>query len=195
MTNQSSTSSPDQQSPRPALQFSLTALFILITVAALVLSTVLGIAQVSGMPISKLATLMFGQLVTTFPTLVIWIVGLTMAVRRLKTHRKPAIMAAIAFGGLIVATFVARATTTALVAGASSGSIDSESLMWAIPVLALIGGGISALCWILILIAILRTYRPPRRSTASACSTGQPGSVFWRPPRRSYAYRRDQRHR
>lgn len=169
MADQSSTSSPNQRSPRPVLQFSLTALFILITVAALVLSTVLGIAQVSGTPTSLLVRRLFGRLITTFPTLAIWIVGLIMAVRRMRTHRKPAIMAAIGFGGLIVATFVMRTTTIALFEGANSGSTGSESLVWAISALAIVAGGISAACWVFILIAIFagRPADPPRASAVS----------------------------
>ncbi len=144
---------------RPALQFSLTALFVLLTVFALILSAFFGIGRLVGMSAMEVLAMGVGQFLTIVPTLIVWVIGLTMSLRRLRTNRKPAILTAVALSGLIVTAFVLRTAQIALIGGLQSGQIDSGVLSWAFAVIGLGSVIVNTGCWILILIAIF-TGRP-----------------------------------
>ncbi|MHC4177868.1 MAG: hypothetical protein ACYSWU_10195, partial [Planctomycetota bacterium] len=83
-------------------QFSLLSLFVIVTVVALILSTYFSVGQLVGMSTVEVLTLGLGRLLFAVPTLLVWIVGLTMAIRRLKQNRLPAILTMIALGGLVL---------------------------------------------------------------------------------------------
>ncbi len=69
-------------------QFSLLSLFVIVTVVALILSTYFSVGQLVGqlvgMSTVEVLTLGLGRLLFAVPTLLVWIVGLTVAIRRLR---------------------------------------------------------------------------------------------------------------
>ena len=154
-------------SNRPALQFSLTALFVLITVAALVLSAVLGVCRLFGMSaVDLLQAGLFQWAIYLLPRWLIWGVGLAMAIRRLSAHRKAATLAAVAFAGLILVSLITSIAQMAVMYAMSSnqmGVTSVGSVFMAIQIVRLV---IDTVCWILILMAIF-TGRPVESSPAA----------------------------
>jgi hypothetical protein len=74
----------------------------------------------------EVLTLGLGRLLFAVPTLLVWIVGLTMAIRRLKRNRLPAILTMIALGGLVLTSFVLQVVQMALIHSLNSGQISHE---------------------------------------------------------------------
>lgn len=147
-------------SNRPALQFSLTALFVLITVSALVLSAVLGACRLFGIStVDLLQAGLFQWAIYLLPRWLIWAVGFAMAIRRLQSHRKMAVLATVAFAGLIASSLFASIAQMAAIHAISSSQISPTSLSWIFAAIQIIHVVIDLVCWILILMAIF-TGRP-----------------------------------
>jgi hypothetical protein len=113
-----------------ALQFSLASMFILMTVVALVLSIYFGVGRLFGMSTMEVLTQGLGQFLFLLPTFLVWIVGLTLAIRRLKRNRLPATLAMIALGGMILSVFVIQVAQMALLHSVNSGRISHTVLSW-----------------------------------------------------------------
>ena len=94
------------------------------------------------------------------PMLLVWIVGFTMAIRRLKRNRLPAILTMIAIGTLILSTFVLLFVQMALFHSFNSGRIGHEVLTWSSTVIRVVYMGFNVVGWILIIAAIF-VRRPP----------------------------------
>ncbi len=159
-------------SNRPALQFSLTALFVLITVSALVLSAVLGTCRLFGISaVDLLQTGIFQWAIYLTPRWLIWGVGIAMAMRRLRTHRKAATCAAVAFAGLIGSSLVACIAQMAVIHTMSSSQLGPSSLGWMLMVIQVVRLIADIVCWTLILMAIF-TGRPVEPSPAALEADG-----------------------
>ena len=167
MASQPSERSPYEPASRPALQFSLTALFILTTVFALALSAFFGISQFFGLSALELLATSFGHFLHSVPRIIVWSVGLAMAIRRLRTYRRPAILAAVALSGFIVAILLMRTIQIVVIAGMNSGQIATVSVSWIFGATSLIYTLIDVVGWILILMAIFSD-RPIARSPFDA---------------------------
>lgn len=154
MAGQSSERLPYQPTSRSVVQFSLTALFILTTLFALGLSAFIGISQFFEISPWELLSTSFTQCFYLVPRLVIWSVGLAMAVRRRRTHRKPAFLTAIALTGFIVTTLLATTVQMAVIAGMDSGRFAGGSISWVFAAIGVFYAVMDAGCWILILMAI-----------------------------------------
>ena len=185
-------------------QFSLTSLFVLVTVMALVLSTFFSVGRLVGM--SNTDVLMQGlqPFLFVLPTLLVWVVGLTMAIRRRKRHRAAAIVSIIAFGGLVLTAIVAYALGMVLmyllISGRTAGfNYWDFSLLqwdfsilraasplrfptdWVLVLLQVICAVLYPIYWILVLVAIFAK-RPsdapqPERASASGCAVSFAGAL------------------
>ncbi|NLS97686.1 MAG: hypothetical protein GXX96_36565 [Planctomycetaceae bacterium] len=139
---------------RPALQFSLAALFILTTVFALALSVFLGISRFLGISAWELLSASARLFIYSVPRVVVWSIGLSMAVRRLRSYRKPAILATAAMSGFIVTMLLAQTVQMTVIAGMNSGRFAISSVGWLFTFIGLISTCVDVVCWILILMAI-----------------------------------------
>lgn len=111
-------------------QFSLTSMFILMTVVALVLSIYFGVGRLLGMSTLEVLSQGLGQFFFLLPSFLVWIVGLTLAIRHLNRYRLPAILAMVRMGGMIVSLFVLQVAQMALLYSVNSGRISHEVLSW-----------------------------------------------------------------
>ncbi len=141
-------------------QFGLSSLFVLVTVAALILSTYFSVGKLVGMSTMEVLTQGLGRLVFAVPIILVWIVGLTMAIRRLKQNRLPAILTIIALGGLVLTSFVFQVVHMALFHSVNSNQISSETLTWILLIIGVLHMVLNTVWWILILVAIF-VRRPP----------------------------------
>ncbi len=146
-----------------AFQFSLASLFVLVTVMAMILSTFFSVGRLVGMSNIEVLTQGLWQFLFLLPVLLVWIVGLTMAIRRLKRNRMPAILTTIALGGLVVTSFAFQVVQMALIHLVNSSQISQEAMSWGFAGIGLLYTAIHTTCWILILAAIFR-HRPPDAS-------------------------------
>ena len=147
-----------------ALQFSLASMFILMTATALILSIYFGVGRLLGMSTMEVLAQGLGQFLFLLPTLLVWIVGLTLAIRRLKQNRLPAILTMIALGGMILSVFVIQVAQMALLHSVNSGRISHTVLSWSFIIFRVLYMVLNTTCWILILVAIFAR-RSPDAST------------------------------
>jgi hypothetical protein len=167
MVSQLPERSPHEPTSRPALQFSLITLFILTTMFAVTLSVFFGLSQFLGISALEFLTTSVSHLIYAVPKMIVWSVGLTMAVRRLHSHRKPAILTAVALAGSMLAAVFLGTIQVAVIASLRSGQVDSMTISWILAATSLTHVLIDVACWILILMAIFSD-RPagPRPLTA-----------------------------
>ena len=115
---------------RPVLQFSLTALFILTTLSALALSALLGISRFFGISVVELLWRSLGQFIYSVPMLIVWTVGLSMAVRRLRSYRRPAIFTIIGLTGFMVTVLLVHTIQMGMIASMNSRQVSVASVGW-----------------------------------------------------------------
>jgi len=151
-------------------QFSLTSIFILMTVVALVLAIYFGVGRLLGMSTMEVLMQGLGQFLFLLPTFLVWIVGLTLAIRYLNRYRVPAILTLIALGGMIVSVFVIQVAQMALLFSVNSGRITHEVLSWSFVIIRVLYMLLNTACWILVLVAIFAR-RPPDASGDTAGNT------------------------
>ncbi len=135
-------------------QFSLTALFIVMTVVALVLSAFFGIGRVLGMSTMQVATQGMARLVFSLPTLMVWTFGLAAAIQRRRQNPLPAKLSIVALSGLMAMLLASQLTQMALINGLQAGWLDSSSMSWYFVALNIVPSILNTVCWILILVAI-----------------------------------------
>jgi len=141
-------------------QFSLTSMFILMTVVALVLAIYFGVGRLLGMSTLEVLSQGLGQFLFLLPSFLVWIVGLTLAIRHLNRYRLPAILTMITMGGMIVSVFVLQVAQMALLYSVNSGRISHEVLSWVFLVIRILYMLLNTTCWILVLVAIFARRRP-----------------------------------
>ena len=166
------TSSPIAPLPsnRPAgCQFSLLSLFVIMTILALVFSGLFGIGRLFGMSAIDVLAQGLSQFLYVVPRLIVWTIGLTMALRRWNTNPRPARLATVAFSGMIVTTLTVSSVQTAVIFALQAGTIGSQHISWFFMALAISAAGFDILWWILILIALFGS-----RSEAAPSSQGDP---------------------
>ena len=137
-----------------AFQFSLMSMFVVTTALALVLSAFFGVGRLIGMSTSEVLTQGLGRFAFSSPLLLVWIIGLTIAIRRLKRDRLPAVLATIALGGLVLSSFASSVVLMAFLYAARSGRIGIEAFSWYSTVISALYAIVHPICWILILVAI-----------------------------------------
>ncbi len=135
-------------------QFSLTSVFVIMTVMALILSIYFSVGRLVGMSTTDVLMQGFSRLLFAIPTLLVWTVGLTMAIRRLKQYRVPATLTIIALGGLILTYLVFQVIQMALLHMVNSSQISSGVLGWSFTYIGVINVVINTALWILIITAI-----------------------------------------
>jgi hypothetical protein len=142
-------------------QFSLASVFVAVTAMALVLSTFFSVGRLLGMSNVEVLALGLKPFFFGLPTLLVWIVGLGMAIRRLKRNRAAAILTLIALGGLVLTSFVLQVVEMALMRSLPIVySLTQIPIPWALTSSEVLWGIFNAAWWILILVAIF-TNRPP----------------------------------
>ncbi|MGA2030700.1 MAG: hypothetical protein ABSG68_00455 [Thermoguttaceae bacterium] len=160
---------PQSQEPRSSFpasgglgpfQFSLLSMFVVMTVIAVILSAFFSVGRLLGMSNVEVLTHGLGRFLFAVPTFLVWIVGLTMAIRRLKQNRLPAILTMIALGGMVLTEFVLQLVQMALIHSVNYGRISQEAFSWSFFCIDGLYAVLDTACWILILAAIFRR-RPP----------------------------------
>jgi len=102
-------------------------MFILMTAMALILSIYFGVGKLLGMSTTEVLTQGLGQFAFRLPAFLAWIVGLTVAIRRLKRNRFPAALIIIALGLSIIGIFALHVTQMALLPRRQSRSRPDRS--------------------------------------------------------------------
>ena len=143
-----------------AFQFSLLGLFAIVTVPALILATFFGVGRLAGMSTTEIIEQCFGQLVYSVPLILVWAVGFTIAIRRLKRNRVPATLTVIALGGLMLTMLILQVVQMLLIHWVNSGTIGSDVMSWSMPALGIFYAVSNVACWILVIVAIF-VRRPP----------------------------------
>jgi membrane-associated HD superfamily phosphohydrolase len=138
---------------------------------ALILSTFFSVGRLLGMSNREVLTQGLGQFIFTLPTLLVWIVGLGMAIRRRKRNRRPAILTMIGLGGLVLTSLVMHVVQMVLLHLLTSGRAGAGLVSWGFPLLQCIYAVLDPACWILILLAIF-TQRPPDASETERADFG-----------------------
>ncbi len=141
-------------SSRPALQFSLTALFILTTLLALALSAFFAISRFFGVSPGEVLLVGFGSAVFLVPRFIVWAVGLSMALRRLPTYPRPAKFAVIGLIGFMVTALLAQTIQMVVITSMRGGQVGAASVGWLLSVNAVFHAILDLGCWCFILAAI-----------------------------------------
>ncbi len=143
-------------------QFNLTTLFVVTTAMALVLAIFFSVGRLIGMSTMDVVTQGLVRFLYAVPTLLVWIVGLTLAIRHRKRNRLPATLTLIALGGLVLTTFIVQLVQVALIHSVTSNRISHEVLSWGLTFTGVLHLVVNTGCWILILMAIFaqRNHEP-----------------------------------
>jgi hypothetical protein len=165
MTDDSSRYGPEQSVPQKAddlrvFQFSLTSVFVVMTGMAFVLSAYFAVGRLLGMTTGEVLARGFGSFLFSLPTLLVWTVGLTIAIRRRRRNRFSATLTTIALGGATLTVFVLQLVQMVLMQSVSSGRIGHEAISWGFASIGALSGILSAIWWVLILLAVFAR-RPP----------------------------------
>jgi hypothetical protein len=142
------------QTETSLLQFSLASMFVVTTLMALLLSTYFGVGRLIGMSTTEVLADGMRNFVFHSPLLLIWFVGLTVAVRRLKRDRRPAVLTLIALATLVLTSVVFQVTQMALIHMVRSNQIGHQTLSWAFMAIGGLHAILHAGCWVLILVAV-----------------------------------------
>ena len=140
---------------RPIFQFGLTTIFIVTTATAVGLAIILGVGRLAGISTKEIMTLLLVPFLFELPIVLVWIIGLTMAIRQRKHIRLPATVALIAFVGFILTTFTQQLVLV-LFHPTISKPMSIESLYWFFFTSKSIHCILSMGCWILVLMAIFK---------------------------------------
>jgi hypothetical protein len=150
-------------------QFSLASVFVIVTVTALVLATFFSVGRLVGMSNMEVLRYGLGPFLSVLPTLLVWIVGLWMAIRRRKRNRTAAILTIIGLGGNILTAIVLQVVAMALIHSLNSGGIGHY---WVFTFLAFLDAVLYPIWWILILLAIFARRPPDEPETERADPSG-----------------------
>ncbi len=141
-------------------QFSLAGLFVVMTILVVILSIFFGVGQLVGMTTIEVVSQGLESFLYLLPLLLVWTVGIMLAVRRLKRNRVQAILVLIALGGMAVAVTIVFVVQMVLVHCVNSGRISHESFSWGTGVSGVLSTVVHSICWILVLVAIFRGWPP-----------------------------------
>jgi hypothetical protein len=136
-------------------QFSLASVFVLVTATALILSTFFSVGRLVGMSNMEVTQWLEMWLFPQLPILLVWIVGLMMAIRRRKGNRVAATLTLIALCGMVLTTLVFDVVFMMMFHWPSGWSPG-----WSITITGYLEVVVQMACWILILLAIFAR-RPP----------------------------------
>jgi len=141
---------------------------------AMILSTYFGVGRLIGMSTMEVLTQGFGRLLLALPTLLVWIVGLTIAIRFLNRNRLPATLTIIALCGLVLTSLVLQVVQMALIHSVNSDRISHEALSWSFTVVGVLYAVFNTTWWILILVAIFTQRTPDAPETERTEPSGNP---------------------
>jgi len=156
------------------LQFSLAEVFVATTVMAVILSGYFGVGRWLGMSNREIVTQGLSRLLYVVPTLLVWIVGLMMAIRRLRRNRLAATLTIVALSGLMLGMFVAQVVQMGLIYWVTSNRADSSVLSWGFAITGIVSSILSTACWILLLAAIFARRPPDDPPAERSVSDGDP---------------------
>ncbi len=168
------------RSDRPAVgglrlfQFNLLSVFVTMTVMALILSIYFSVGRLIGMSTMEVVMQGLGQFLFVAPTLLVWIVGLTIAIRQRKRHRVPATLTMIALVGLVLTSFTLQVVQMVLIHSVNSGRISHEILGWSFAILGVLHAVVNTGCWVLILVAIFAHRTPDAPERNNPCDKPPP---------------------
>lgn len=143
---------PADPTQRPAMQFSVLAMLVLLTGASLVLALYFGIGRAFGLDNGEILELGLQQSAYMLPMVIVWSVGLTIAIRRRESEPRRAKLAMVAFGGLLFSQLVFGVFQMVLIHQLLNfGSSAASSLYTMSGILLSL---VNAAGWILILFAL-----------------------------------------
>ena len=155
-------------------QFSLRSLFVIVTVVALIVSAYFGVGQLVGMSRMEVLTQGFGRLIMALPTLLVWIVGLTVAIRFRKRNRLPGTLTIIALCGFVLTSLVGHVSQMALIHLMGSDRVSHVEMGWIRALIGVLWVVFNTVCWILILVAIFSKRVPDSQETDGSEPNGNP---------------------
>lgn len=135
-------------------QFSLLGLFLFVTVIALILATYFGAGRLAGMSTMEILTGGLGRFLYALPVVLVWIVGLSMAIQRLNRHRVPAILTIIALSGLMLTTVVLQVAQMVLIHLVQSNRISGSFMSGGLAATGILYAVSNTAWWILVVMAI-----------------------------------------
>jgi hypothetical protein len=141
-------------------QFSLASIFVVMTGLAVILSAFFSIGQLVGMTTQEVVARGLMYFLYYLPMFLVWLVGLTIAFRRRRQNRLPAILTMIALGVLALTSFITCVLQMVLIHWVDRNGMSSGIMTWAFAALGLFSTVVHTACWTLILVAIF-VRRPP----------------------------------
>jgi hypothetical protein len=155
------------------MQFSLTGLFVLMTVSALLVAVYFGVGRLVGMSTAEILTMGFARLSLTLPVVLVWAVGFTLALRRLDRNPSTASLTMIALGGMFLTLLVVNVSQMAVLHLLRSSQISGDTMSRSMMVIAIGYTVLNTVWWILILVAIFAR-RPPHSAVSQPMSPQKP---------------------
>lgn len=143
-------------------QFSVSALLIVLTITSVVLAAYIGIGRAFGMTNVDMLQYGFGRFIFTLPMLVVWAVGLAIAIRRRRSHPGQGTLLVVAFSGLLVTAFVSDVLHMVMIHMISSNQLSAT---WLFGVVSFAHVLLNTAWWILILLALFSVPRSESRIT------------------------------
>ncbi|QDU54459.1 hypothetical protein [Aeoliella mucimassa] len=146
---------------RPARgpRFSTLSLLLLLTITSLVLAAYFSLGRLFGMSTRDILDSGIGQFLYYIPALLVWTIGLVLAISRRHEDRQRSTLLILAFGGLIATALAVHLAQMIMIFYVSNQGAGSLSFYFMI--LSACSVLLNALWWILILVALFGGSRPP----------------------------------
>ena len=140
--------------PRGGFQFSLLALFLLTTVAAVLLGGIVALAAAFGVDPTDALLQAVGQQISHLPVLVVWLVGTVLLVNRRQLHPQASKYGACGFGGLLLLSMLSMGFQVFILA-VMTNNRSMSSIAWVFAVYSFAYSALAAVCYGFLLAAIL----------------------------------------
>lgn len=155
-------STPDSQH---RFQFGLAPIFIVTTATAILLTCFLAVGRAFGMSTEELVEHLYSRSLTALPRVLVWLVGLTIAIQQRQRVRLGATLAGIAFLGFLLITFVTDLTHMVLLHQLQGNQLSSETASKAFYFTSVFYTISTTGLWILILVALFARRAPALTKT------------------------------
>ncbi len=143
-------------------------MFVIVTATAMFLSMYLSVGRLLGLTDIEVMQWLENSLFPGLPSLLVWTLGLIMAIRRRKGNRAAASLTMIALIGMALTSVVSDVVEMVLLRFSNHLGI---TLSCSLTILRYFYGGLETACWILILLAIF-TNRPTDASRPQRADPG-----------------------
>ncbi|MCA9264548.1 MAG: hypothetical protein KDA60_11890 [Planctomycetales bacterium] len=135
-------------------QFSIGTILALTTVLAVVLAVLLGVGRAFGMSATSVVTGGIVPSLLTLPVMIVWIVGLILAVRGASRYPLASKLMMIAFLILILGGLSTTLGRMVILHFVTIGGAGPQRITWAFTTLSLLSIAGQTVAWILIVVAL-----------------------------------------